>query len=271
MNKNNDDNNKVVNFPDTNKRKSLKKDAAQQRKSQDNMEEKYRAEYSARRAKELSNNARRSANSGKIPMINWHKIPIFTRSIIGVFIVVQIVISFVLSAPDKLQAMYSFGFVPAIYSGADEWAWSAVIAPFTSLFIHGGWMHLAFNIVMMLAMGIFFERQFGSKLTAIFFVLCGLAGSLVCVILSPESTIPIIGASGAISGLFAVSFLLMIEQGLLGADAQRRGGLSFILLWSVMIVIFGMLSNDVSWQSHIGGFLGGVGLFYLWKSKVRKV
>ncbi len=272
-NNNGDNNNdkKIIEFPKTQRRKSLSKDKKQaqkeeikHQKAQADLEEKYRSEYRAQRAKELSNMARQSA-SGDVPFINWHKVPIFTRSVLIVFLLIQIIMSFVISAPDKIMFMYYFGFVPAIYSGYDDWSWAAIISPITSLFIHAGWMHLIFNIVMMLAMGIFFERRFGAKLTAMFFFISGLAGNLVCFILSPESSVPVIGASGAISGLFAATFMMMTQSGLLGADAQRRGVLPFILIWSAIIIVFGMLSSDVSWQSHIGGFLCGAGLFQLLK------
>ncbi len=270
MNKDKDDKN-IISFPEKNKRKSLKKDkvksskeAGRAQKDQEVKEERYRAEYRASRAKDLSSMARSSAG-GKVPLVNWHKIPIFTRIAIGSFLLVQIIMSLFVSVPDKVMVIYYLGFVPAMYSGSVDWSWGALISPFTSLLIHGGWMHLVFNVVMMMAMGIFFERQFGAKITAIFFVLCGLAGSLVCFILSPESSIPVIGASGAISGLFAVAFMIMIEQGMLGPDAKKRGIMPFILLWSTIIVVFGMMSHDVSWQSHIGGFWGGIGLFHLWK------
>lgn len=126
-------------------------------------------------------------------------------------------------------------------------------------------MHLAINIVMALAMGVFFERQFGAKRAAIFFVLCGLAGNLAYLLLSPYSPTPVIGASGGISGLFAVAIMSMIERGLMGPEAQKRGPAPFILLWTCIIVGIGLISHDTSWQSHLGGFWSGLALFHFWK------
>lgn len=266
-----DDKDKVIHFPQMEKRKAIKKRVDKNaQKSQKALEDKYRAEYRAARAKELSGAARSSAN-GKVPFINWDKIPPFTRGAMAIFLIVQIILSFFVDAGDKVAIMYYFGFVPAMYSGGVEWSWSAVIAPFTTLIIHSGWMHLGFNMVMMMAMGVFFEREFGAKRTAIFFFLCGMAGNAAYLLLDFGSTVPVIGASGAISGLFAVAFTLMIERGMLGVEMQRRGALPFILLWSTIIIAMGVISNDTSWQSHIGGFLGGAGLFRLWQKGIIRL
>jgi len=266
-----DDDKKIIHFPKVEKHKALKKRAVKDAKKADNaqkaLEDKYRAEYRAARAKELSGAARSSAG-GKVPFINWDKIPPFTRIAMGTFLLVQIILSFVLSSANKVAVMYYFGFVPAMYTGGVDWSWSALISPFTTLIIHSGWMHLGFNMVMMLAMGVFFERQFGAKRTFVFFILCGMAGNAAYFLLDFGSTVPVIGASGAISGLFAVAFTIMIERGMMGPEMQKRGALPFILLWTTIIIALGLVSSDTSWQSHIGGFLGGVGIFNLWKKGV---
>ncbi len=266
-----DDNRKnIIDFSELKKRKALNKRAEKEEKKaqkrQKALEDKYRAEYRAARARELSAAARHSAN-GSTSFINWHKIPPFTRFIMAVFLLVQIIMSLFVNPINKIVVIYYFGFVPAMYIGGVEWSWSALIAPFSTLIIHSGWMHLAFNIVMMMIVGIFFEREFGARKTAIFFILCGMAGNLTYFLLNFGSSAPVIGASGAISGLFAVTFMIMIERGLLGSEIQRRGSLPFILLWTTIIIALGLISSDTSWQSHIGGFLGGVGIFTFWKKR----
>ncbi len=263
----------VIHFSTAKKKKALKDIAVKksdktQSKLKAKLEAKYRAEYRAAQAKELGNAARRtykSSSNGKTPFINWDKIPPFTRWIMAAFLIVQLIMSFAIDPADKIAIIYYFGFVPAMYGGAVEWSWSALISPFTTLIIHSSWIHLGFNMAMMLVMGVFFEREFGAKRTAIFFILCGLAGNLAYLLLDFNSTVPVIGASGAISGLFAVTFTIMIERGLMGAEMQRRGSLPFILLWSTVIIGLGLISSDTSWQSHIGGFIGGAIIFDLWK------
>ncbi len=267
------DDKNIIHFPAHEKRQSQKKkksaEKEQERKEREALEKQYRAEYRAKQAKQQSQMAQRSA-AGKKPFINWHKIPPFTRYAVGTFIIIQIILSFLLPESDKFAITYHFGFVPAIYTGAAEWSWAALIAPFTTLILHGGWMHLLFNIVMMLAMGVFFERQFGAKRTFIVFLLCGLAGNLTYLLLSPASQIPVIGASGAISGLFAIAITAMIESGIAGPEAQKRGAFPFILLWIAIIIGIGMISHDTAWQSHLGGFFGGLALHHLWKKGIIK-
>ncbi len=272
---NQNDDKKIIHFPKMDKRKSLKKakkhadkEDKKARNTRHALETKYRAEYRYAKTKEHSNAARNGASGGKVPFINWDKIPPFTRWTMATFLIVHLIMSFAIDPADKISIIYYFGFVPAMYSGGVEWSWSALIAPFTTLIIHSSWMHLGFNMAMMLAMGVFFEREFGAKRIAIFFILCGIAGNLAYLLLDFGSTVPVIGASGAISGLFAVTFMIMIERGLMGAEMQKRGALPFILLWSTIIIALGLMSSDTSWQSHIGGFLSGAVIFNLWKKGI---
>jgi len=280
-NNNKDDDGKIVKFPVGKERgqlikrknreeKSISKETEKQRKERERLEEEYRQQYKneqAARARLQGKIAQNSA-AGTQPFINWDKVPAFTRSIIAVFLVIQIAMSFLINDATRLDIISHYGFVPAYYSGAIPWSWSAIIAPFTTMIIHGGWIHVLVNSVMMVAMGVLFERQFGAKRTLIFFLLCGMAGNLVYFILNPALTAPVIGASGAISGLFGAAVMMMNSNGMTGS--QNRGPLHFILLWISIIVIFGMLSADTAWQSHLGGFLGGVGLFQLWRTgKIR--
>ncbi len=251
------------------KKRTEKEDAKKQR-DQENMEEYYRAQYRAERAKELGRNAQKSASNSK-GMINWDKIPPFTRVICGLCLAVHLIMSFIISDPQKIFVIFHFGFVPGFYTGEIPWNWTAIFAPFTTLIIHGDWMHIAFNILMMVIVGAFFERIYGTRRTALFFILCGMAGNLTYFFLSPSSLAPVVGASGAISGLFAVMIFTMIEHGMVGPDAQKRGPIPFIILWTVIIVAFGLLGQNISWQSHLGGFYGGIALFHLWRKGYLKI
>ncbi len=249
MDKNNDDDNKIIEFPTPKEREER----------EDTLRKLYREEQKHQKKVQ------------KVPFMNWDKIPLFTRAMLGVLIAIHVIITFGLNDTQTLWLIESFGFTPALYSGAIPWSWSAVIAPITSLFIHGSWMHLIFNIVMMMAMGVFCERQFGAKITLIIFLLCGIAGNLVYFALSPNLIIPVIGASGAISGLFAVAFMFMIESGQMGPQIQRRGPLPLILLWSTIIIGVGFISTDTAWQSHLGGFFSGITLVQLQKKGIIKL
>lgn len=242
---NDDDEKKIIEFPSLKEREEKEKAIRKQ----------YKEEQKAYK------------NAQKVPFINWNKIPPFSRVILISMILIHAIVSFGLSDVERMSLIHYFGFTPAFYTGALPWNWSALIAPITTLFLHGDWMHLTFNIIMLMAMGVFCERQFGAKVTAIVFILCGMAGNIVYFGLNPTVPIPVIGASGAISGLFAVSLLFMIENGHMGPEMQRRGPLPFILLWSTIIIAMGLLLSGTAWQSHLGGFLGGILLVELQKRK----
>ena len=260
-----EDNGKVLYFPELEKRqkqarKKQKQEAKVMRK-QEKIEKEYRREYRM---------SHQGSASGKKPFINWDKIPLFSRIIVISIVAAHLITAFMLDDAQRLALYMNFGFVPAYYSGTIPWSWAALIAPFTTAFLHHGWMHILTNTVMMMAMGIFFERQFGARITLIFFVFSLLCGDLAYFILNPATTTPVIGASGAISGLFGGVILMMNFSGLAGPKAQKRGPFPIILLWISVMIAVGMISSDTAWQAHLGGFLGGIALFQLWrKGKVR--
>lgn len=264
------DQNKIIRFPENRERaqrnrekEKTRKEALSEQKKRERQEEQWRIMY-----KNQKINIGPNGNTAqKAPFFNFSKIPAFTRLIVSTLILIQVGLTFLLNNTQKLEAFNNFGFTPGAFTGTAPFSALAWITPITSLFLHGSFMHLAFNIVMMLAMGMFFEKVFGFRRTAIFFFSCGLIGSLTYFILSPFSNIPVVGASGAISGILAVTFLLLNEQGSLG-NTGKRGALPFILIWLVIIVGTGLISTDTAWQAHLGGFLGGLGLFYLWRKGV---
>ncbi|MGH1455921.1 MAG: rhomboid family intramembrane serine protease [Alphaproteobacteria bacterium] len=273
----------VIEFPQGKERKSAEKQLRDSRKSEgkddahkrgerEKLEDEYRKQYKAEQAARarLRGKLAQNAAGGKQPFINWEKIPPFARFMVAILLIIQVFMSFFVSAADKVYIVMHYGFVPAVYTSGEGRIADAVIAPFTSLLLHGDWMHIVFNVVMLLAMGIFFERTYGTKRAVIFFLLCGMAGHLAYLVLNPFSTMPVIGASGAISGLFAVTVITMSESGMMGPEAQKRGPLPFILLWISIIVIMGALGPGTAWQSHLGGFVGGIGFFHLWKRGILK-
>jgi membrane associated rhomboid family serine protease len=244
---------------DEDKGKVLRFPNAKERREREALEEEYRRQYRAERKRE--NNP---------SFINWHKIPLVSRWVVGAFIVAFLGSSFLLDDAQRLVLYMNFGFVPAYYSSAIPWSWSALVAPLTTVFIHGGWMHLLTNCIMMLAMGVFFERQYGSRIALIFFVVSALCGDLTYFLINPTLSAPVVGASGGISGLFGGMLMTMNVRGVGGPKAQKFGPYTLVLLWVAIMLGFGLISSDTAWQSHLGGFLGGVALFQLWrKGKIR--
>jgi membrane associated rhomboid family serine protease len=205
-----------------------------------------------------------------VPVVNLGNIPPFTRIIIAIILLVHA--GLLLVDPNtRYQLFYTFGFVPAYFSGAaagfPEIAYIGVI---THMFIHSGWMHIIFNVITALTFGILLEREFGWRRAAIFWFACGLAGALVYFLLNPALAAPMIGASGSISGLFAAAILSLHDQKQRMGGVAGRGPWPLLAFWIVFMVGTGMLSgNSIAWQAHIGGFLCGAGLYYIFRTRKR--
>lgn len=208
--------------------------------------------------------ARRAA-SGKQPFINTGKLSPFSTLFVGVLILVYLLQYFFMSSADQLALTYQWGFTPSAFtkalSDAANWHWRAALTPFSYAFLHGGWMHLIFNGVMLLALGTFFERQYGTQRIFVFFMVCSLGGALTYMAFSPFSDIPVIGASGGISGLFSATLILMLRQGYIRMS-PRFGFWPVLIFWGIFLFAPGLLLGEpVSWQSHLGGYVMGIALF----------
>jgi membrane associated rhomboid family serine protease len=173
-----------------------------------------------------------------------------------------------------------YGFLPALYSNA----WLAahgggsvsvldrIIPFFTYMFLHGGFAHVAVNCVWLLAFGAVVARRLGAPLFLLFFLVCGVLAAAVHLALHWGSNMPVVGASGAISGVMAagIRMLGMEPRGPL-APILSRQVLSFTLFWTAANVIAGATGLGagpgvqlIAWQAHLGGYAAGlllIGLF----------
>ena len=242
-------------------------------------------------------------SSAEEPFFNFGMIPPFTKGFIVVMALVQAALYLGFDSGGRLAVIYEFGFIPARFTGAFEGDWSALASPLSHIVIHGSWMHFFFNMAMGLALSLFFERLYGTRATALFFVLCCLGGLLVYFALAPFSTVPVIGASGGISGLFGAALILMLQQVQaqtqgggrsashyssasyydgrqalrvkMGQALRRRGPWPVVIFWGFLMIVLGMLSGglaggDVAWSAHLGGYITGVALLVLLqKGKIR--
>lgn len=166
-------------------------------------------------------------------------------------------------APRSVWLIYDvFGFVPARYTGDFALDWTTIVSPFTYLFLHGGWMHLLVNLVTLAAFGAGVERRIGAATMLSMYFLCGLVAAAAHFMVYPGSDDPVIGASGAISGLMAGALLVLRESGHMG-----RNPLIYLAgVWIAVFTLPDILSLNVSgarvaWVAHIGGFVAGLVLF----------
>jgi len=137
----------------------------------------------------------------------------------------------------------------------------------TSMFMHGGWLHLGGNMLYLWIFGDNVEDRLGHITFAIFYLICGLAATFAQLFVSPGSTVPNLGASGAIAGVLG-SYLLLFPQGrvrvLLGQQLVQLPALIVIGFWIVLQVFSGVGSvaraadvGGVAYMAHIGGFVAG--------------
>lgn len=186
--------------------------------------------------------------------------------------------------PEGQQAIaYGLGLVPAVlFTDArlpPELARvPAELTIFTSMFLHGGWMHLIGNMLYLWIFGNNVEDAMGHGRFVVFYLLCGLAAAMAQAIPNPDSTIPMIGASGALAGVLGAYLLLhpsarvmvVIPLGfffpVLYLPAALLLGMWFLLqIFSSMTVPSD--EGGVAWFAHIGGFVAGVVLIPFFKHR----
>lgn len=167
------------------------------------------------------------------------------------------------------QAIMRAGFVPARF-GADLILPPGAMIPFvltplTSAFLHGGWLHLIFNMVMLLFIGRQLEAPLGGKAVAVLLLAGAYAGALAQFLADPGSAIPMIGASGAISALLAVFALIFsrTQTSAIGPiPAHWVRALWLAAAWIGLQLALGFAGGGgfgaVAIWAHVGGFLAGL-------------
>jgi len=155
--------------------------------------------------------------------------------------------------------------IPAFLEGHAP-ASVALYPLFTSMFLHGGWMHLLGNMLFLYIFGDNIEDVFGHFGYLVFYIFCGLGSGLFHVLFNLHSSVPALGASGAISGVmgaYAVYFprhqiLTFFFIFLIPVPAFLILGYWFLLQFLAGVNGLGMAaSGGVAWWAHIGGFLMG--------------
>lgn len=210
----------------------------------------------------------RAGNANVPPFFNFGKIPTFTKFMAVALLVINAPLF--LMSDWHVFAIFNFGFVPSGFTDGTL-SLQTLVTIFSHVFIHGDVMHLAFNLVMMVALGMFFEKTMGFKQTIQFFILCCLAGAATYFVLAPFSPAPMVGASGGISGFFAAILMVMHGQGRMGRFGRlaQYGYWPIVGFWLVLMLGIGALSGaNVAWQAHTGGYVAGALLFHFWVRQV---
>lgn len=181
-----------------------------------------------------------------------------------------------------------YAFVPAHFThptafGMDPF-FGRIIPIFTAMFLHGGWLHIIGNMWFLWIFGDNVEDSMGHGRYLLFYLLCGVAAAFSQYAVNPASTVPNIGASGAIAGVMAAYLLLYPRAKIITLlviiifiDIIEIPAFIFILFWFALQLLYGlialpsahMITGGVAYFAHIGGFTTGLILVWLFKEKKR--
>lgn len=146
----------------------------------------------------------------------------------------------------------------------------------TSLFLHGGILHLLSNMLYLWIFGIGIEDRMGHVRFIFFYLICGIASTFVHIIFNHDSTVPTIGASGAVSGVLG-SYLIIFPKARIKTFVLVRilriPSFVFVSIWIVLqlwnVVFKPEIDTNIAWWAHIGGFLAGFVFIRLYKIRKR--
>lgn len=218
------------------------------------------------------------------PSDPWTRQPVFRAPPVVISLIAILVAAHgarAMVAPNiSAELINQFAFIPARYSpaflamhNADPGGWLAQAVPFVSyMALHNDITHLIINSLWLLAFGPIVARRFGGFLFLLFFVTCGVAGALTHLVFNWGSLVPVIGASGAISGLMAAGLRLLPTQAPWArADEEdmapifSRQILVFTAIWMAINLAAGLTglgmggkAGLIAWQAHLGGYLAGL-------------
>jgi membrane associated rhomboid family serine protease len=206
---------------------------------------------------------------GPPPIVNWALIAL---NLLAFFLELS------QGSESRLQSFITaWGVVPREYSTGHDIApfiplpfWSTLI---TSMFLHGGWAHILGNMLYLWIFGDNLEKVMGHARYLIFYMVCGIAAGLAQIASGPHSSVPSVGASGAISGVLA-GYLVLFPRN--RVRVLMRGGVvavpAFVMLglWILIQFVSGLGSlarteetGGVAYMAHIGGFVAGLVLVKL--------
>jgi membrane associated rhomboid family serine protease len=175
-----------------------------------------------------------------------------------------------------------FGLIPAVFFGTEALPEGLPFVPVwatlaTSVFLHGSWFHLIGNMLFLWVFGDNVEDAMGHLRFFVFVLLCGSAASATHAFVDPESTRPLIGASGAVSGVVAAYLILYPRVQMwalfLHGIPLRVPAYWAIGFWVGLQVASALFSGDdnVGWFAHLGGFLAGAVLIRLMRRRYDPV
>ena len=172
--------------------------------------------------------------------------------------------------------IYEYGFIPRFFL---EDPASNAYRLLTSMFMHGGWLHLLGNMLYLYIFGDNVEAAFGHFKYLVFYIISGIAASFLHMAVFPLSEIPAVGASGAISGVLGAYLVFFPQARIMTAiliwyfiTVEPIPAKYYITFWFIWQLIPGLLAGEatgVAYWAHIGGFIAGVLMAYPYRHRVR--
>jgi membrane associated rhomboid family serine protease len=202
--------------------------------------------------------------------------PVVTISLIALNVLVFVYELSLGRAVDVFTLYY--GLVPAAFS------WVTV---FTSMFLHGGFMHVAGNMLYLWIFGDNVEDRMGHGRFLVFYLLCGVAAALAQTVTAPESAIPMVGASGAIAGVMGAYFVLYPRSRIVALipiffffQVVEVPAIFFLGIWFLMQFVSGVGSivsvgqntatGGIAFWAHVAGFVAGITGVFVFKRPERQ-
>jgi membrane associated rhomboid family serine protease len=188
----------------------------------------------------------------------------FPIATITLIVINALVFLYEATLPDPLLRRFvaQYGLIPAYFS------WGAVL---TSMFLHGGWLHVIGNMLYLWIFGDNVEDRLGHVGYVVFYLAAGTTAALLQVMMAPGSMVPMVGASGAIAGVMGAYFVLYPQSRVLTAvliffylELIEIPAIFFLGIWFLMQLFSGVGSigaaadtGGVAFWAHVGGFVAG--------------
>lgn len=207
-----------------------------------------------------------AANSAGGPLAP-RGLPIFT---IGMLIAIVAIHYYVSKLPTKaLEAVYiEYALFPARFAELGDYSLSALATFLTSAMLHANWPHVMANAYALFLFGLLSERFLGTFRVVLVYLASAVGGALLFLALNETSWIPLVGASGAISGLFGAAIVS-------APPASRKSLASNAVIWLALNVGLPALGTQdggrIAWEAHLGGFLVGLVMGWMLRASLPRV
>jgi membrane associated rhomboid family serine protease len=173
--------------------------------------------------------------------------------------------------------IFTWGLIPARLLSDSSNTWTTI---FSSMFLHGGWFHILNNMWVLFIFGDNVEAGMGKIRYLIFYLLSGVAAGLLQTYVLPSSLVPMIGASGAVAGVLG-AYLILFPRSRIASlvpilfifTIVEIPAILFLIFWFVSQLYSGWFSiqgggeSGIAWWAHIGGFLFGLIMVFLFRKR----